>query len=147
MARLLANLQQFRRHSSMIEGKDYTWPSLLFVPGPNGNCGRQRGGSSASVVRGGRAIATVISAVSQSFDMSEEKTCIRCGLTLPLLQFYQFKGGKDGRQSYCKSCSREVHKAWRSNSSVKVHLAEYMRSYRRRAKETAVTPEVDKFTK
>jgi hypothetical protein len=35
------------------------------------------------------------------------KTCTKCGLTLPLSQFFKRAKGKYGRHSYCKPCKRQ----------------------------------------
>ena len=43
--------------------------------------------------------------------MSNLKTCRACGLDYPLDEFYPTKYNKDGRVSYCKSCSRKKVKA------------------------------------
>jgi hypothetical protein len=40
-------------------------------------------------------------------DTSDMKTCRACGLDYPLEDFYPSKVNKDGRVSYCKTCSQE----------------------------------------
>ena len=66
--------------------------------------------------------------------MNSVKKCARCGEEKPLEEFYRYKGHSSGRQSYCKVCTAEANREWRSNPAVKVRLAAYMREYRRRQK-------------
>lgn len=47
-----------------------------------------------------------------------QKTCIRCHFSLPATpEFFPIgRGYVDGLQSYCKSCKREVSRAWREQN-------------------------------
>lgn len=39
----------------------------------------------------------------------ETKKCARCGRELPLDDYHRSKRAKDGRQSYCKECKKEIY--------------------------------------
>lgn len=45
------------------------------------------------------------------------KKCYRCKLEKPTDEFYKCAGRKDGLQTKCKDCNREVFKAWRRSES------------------------------
>lgn len=36
------------------------------------------------------------------------KICSKCGRLLPLNSFYKYSLNKDGRQNYCKECTRDI---------------------------------------
>ena len=40
-----------------------------------------------------------------------EKVCTKCDFLLPVEQFNKKVTAKDGRQSYCKACSKECNAA------------------------------------
>ena len=42
----------------------------------------------------------------------QEKTCSKCGRTLPIDSFSKNKTAPDGRQSTCKECSKAAYEAW-----------------------------------
>jgi 5-methylcytosine-specific restriction endonuclease McrA len=43
--------------------------------------------------------------------MSANKTCNKCLLTLPLIDFHKDKGSKDGLKNWCKSCQKVIDRA------------------------------------
>jgi hypothetical protein len=76
------------------------------------------------------------------------KRCKKCGETKPLSEFHQVAGMRDGHRSECKSCSREIRRAWyaanrkasianvkRWQQENKEHLHAYRREYRKRRKD------------
>jgi hypothetical protein len=48
------------------------------------------------------------------------KTCTKCGVTQPILSFYQHRGTKDGRATYCKDCQKVASRAWTAAHSEHV---------------------------
>ena len=48
------------------------------------------------------------------------KVCRKCKEEKPLTEFYANKSSSDGRQSYCKACSKFLAKAWGSANKDKV---------------------------
>lgn len=38
----------------------------------------------------------------------DTKTCFRCDITKPLLDFYKYPKSKDGHESYCKECRKKI---------------------------------------
>jgi hypothetical protein len=90
----------------------------------------------------------------QSLDLPIEKTCIRCGMTLPRDEFYVSYGHGDGKLPYCKTCAKEVEKkarvenheewkkthrkrqkAWRAENKDKVRINKRGWKRRRRARD------------
>lgn len=43
---------------------------------------------------------------------SDEKFCRKCGRILPMEMFHNSRRAPDGKQVYCKECSRKAYKAW-----------------------------------
>ena len=61
--------------------------------------------------------------------MAEYKTCACCGETKPTTQFYRAAKSKDGRQSYCIQCTKNIIKISRAEKQLeatyqKLHQAE-----------------------
>lgn len=50
--------------------------------------------------------------------MENTKKCTKCGIDLPLSEFYEKKlsGGRTGHESYCKTCRKAVGAEWRQNN-------------------------------
>lgn len=48
---------------------------------------------------------------------STSKRCTKCGSLLPLDDFYDNKGGRDGKHSQCKPCHRERAKAYNQRNA------------------------------
>lgn len=48
------------------------------------------------------------------------KICSKCKQEKPLSEFYANKSSADGKQSYCKACSKAKAKAWESANIDKV---------------------------
>lgn len=42
----------------------------------------------------------------------ERKTCTRCGVERPLIEFYRHRGTKDGRATHCSECQRARTREW-----------------------------------
>jgi len=56
--------------------------------------------------------------------MENTKKCTKCGRELPLDQFHKrrYKSGKEGRQSYCKYCKRELGAVRYQNNRAEIGL-------------------------
>ena len=52
------------------------------------------------------------------------KVCRKCHEEKPLTEFYAAKKAADGKQSYCKVCSRVLAKAWETANPEKVRARE-----------------------
>jgi hypothetical protein len=50
--------------------------------------------------------------------MENTKKCIKCGIDLPLSEFYKKKlsGGRVGYESYCKTCRKAIGVKWRQDN-------------------------------
>ena len=46
-----------------------------------------------------------------------KKQCRKCGQTKELTEFYKQSKAKDGRQSYCRSCSGRIVKQYKSSAT------------------------------
>jgi hypothetical protein len=56
------------------------------------------------------------------------KTCTKCRVTQPMLSFYQHRGTRDGRATYCKDCQKAASRAWTAAHRERVK-AENARRY------------------
>ncbi len=52
------------------------------------------------------------------------KVCRRCNEEKPLTEFYADKSSSDGRQSYCKACSKARTAEWSAANRVKLRVKE-----------------------
>lgn len=58
------------------------------------------------------------------------KLCYKCQVEKPVEEFHRNKRTKDGRQTHCAECQRELHRQWREQNADKVRR--YSREWARR---------------
>ena len=63
------------------------------------------------------------------------KTCLICGKTLPLTEFYKTASGSQGVHAYCIECTKAAVKTWQSANREKLNA--YQRRYRKEHPEQA----------
>lgn len=72
-------------------------------------------------------------------DDSVNRTCMKCGETKPLTEFYKAPLGRYGRDTKCKACARAYAQARRDDEDLREVMREYDRTRRKtdedRAKE------------
>lgn len=62
----------------------------------------------------------------------ETKRCSKCGEILPHSAFSKNATKNDGLQTYCKLCSKEIIKSWRSSNPDKAKLQDINKSTKQR---------------
>jgi len=75
--------------------------------------------------------------LAQSPDPRSKKTCTKCGVKRPLLEFYAHRGTRDGRATYCSPCQRAAAADRRAADSSLTKLANDLRARRPGAKAEA----------
>ena len=65
------------------------------------------------------------------------KVCRKCKEEKPLTEFYSNKSKSDGKQTYCKTCSIPMAKAWREANQEKVKALRAVEYATNRKKEKA----------
>lgn len=75
--------------------------------------------------------------VTSDVTQPQEKTCSKCGNTLPLSKFWKNKLNEDGRDNQCTDCRKKTKKKYYNKNKAKVKRAnrEY---YNRKKEETAI---------
>lgn len=66
--------------------------------------------------------------------MGAVKRCSKCGGVKPLDEFHRDRGSRDGRQYYCKSCSRAMRAAWKARNPERARESARRSNTKRREK-------------
>lgn len=67
--------------------------------------------ATAAMYRASRRLATTYREVLAMVSIPQSKTCLRCGKTKAIDEFWKDKPRKDGRSPYCKVCGRALNNA------------------------------------